>query len=281
MKIKESTSYPHPVLAPWSDDIGNATFDTKIAFELDKTENQVSVHCSVTLDQPDIVALIESGLATFGCFIKCEQTGVRRLQRLGFPSGNQQFASGALIGRVQLRPMVWSVKPIADYAPVGAHIEFAGGMDIDTGQILALDDEQVIEVTRPPLPPLESIFEIQSSDTIPDGEFNVDPEADRITVRMSPATYHLVQELRTADDSTRAVLMNALYVPIIMEVLDLLRGDDGDERFEQYRWLHPFKARCELADVDLIDPSLLSDAQRLLLQPFASLNQLIEYGDDE
>lgn len=279
MKIKESTSYPHPVLAPWSEDIGNASFDTRIVFELNESENQVTIRCDVTLDHPDIRSLIETGSATFGCFIKCQETGLRRLQPLGFPSGSQQFASGALLGRVQLRPMVWSTRQIADYEPAGAHAEFAGGMNVDAGQILALDDEQLIEVTRPPLPPLESIFKIESSDEVPAGEFELDTTDDHITVLMPKATYQLVQDLRNTDESTRAALMNALYVPIIMEVLDQLR--DGDDQFEQYRWLHPFRARCELAEVDLTKPSLLNDAQKLLQQPFASLSQLIDYGDDE
>lgn len=279
MKIKESTSYPHPVLAPWSEDITSASFATKITFQLDQNANQVAIHCDATLDHPEILALIEDGSATFGCFIKCVETGVRRMQKLGFPIGNQQFASGALIGRVQLRPMVWSVKPIVGYNPSGAHAEFAGGMDIDAGQILALDDEQVIEVTRPPLPPLESIFEIQSSDSVSEGEFELDTEAERITILMPQNTYKLVQDLRHTDDATRAVLMNALYVPIIMEVLDQLR--DGEDSFEQYRWLHPFRTRCDLAGIDLTKPDLLNDAQKVLLQPFASLDQLIDYGDDE
>ena len=279
MKIKESTSYPHPVLTPWSEDIANASFDTTITFRIDEGANQVAIHCNVTLDQPDILALIEDGAATFGCFIKCQETGLRQMQPLGFPTGNQQFASGALIGRVQLRPMVWSVKPIAGYDPVGVHTEFAGGTDIDIGQILALDDEQVIQVTRPPLPPLESIFEIESSDAVPDGEFELDAERHCITVLMSAATYKLVQELRETDDETRAVIMNALYVLIMMEVLNRLH--DGEQAFESYRWFHPFRTRCELADVDLTKLDLLTDAHKLLQRPFASLGQLMEYGDSE
>lgn len=279
MKIKESTSYPHPVLAPWSEDLANALFDTRIVFQLDEAKSQVTIRCDVTLDQPDIISLIENGSATFGCFIKCQETGLRRLQPLGFPSGSKQFASGALLGRVQLRPMVWSTSRIADYEPAGAHVEFAGAFDIDAGQILALDDEQVIEVTRLPLPPLESIFKIQSSDHVPAGEFEIDTSDDLITVLMPKASYELVQDLRNFDESTRAALMNALYVPVIMEVLDQLR--DGDEQFEQCRWLHPFRARCERANVDMAKPQLMNDAQKVLQQPFASLSQLIVYGDEE
>lgn len=278
MKIKESTSYPHPVLTSWSEDIENASFDTKIVFQLDEEENQVTIQCDVLLNQPDIQSLIENGSATFGCFIKCQDTGLRRLQPLGFPSGSQQFASGALIGKVQLRPMIWSTTQIVNYDPAGSHVEFTGGVDIDAGQILALDDEQVIEVTRPPLPPLESIFKIESSDDVSDGEFELDTADDRITILMPKATYELVQDLRTADEGTRAVLMNALYVPIIMEVLDQLR--DGEEEFEQYRWLHPFRVRCEICEVDLSKPNLLNDAQKLLQQPFMSLSLQINYGED-
>jgi hypothetical protein len=279
MKIQESTSYPHPVLAPWSEDIANARFDTRIIFQLDEAKSQVTIRCDVTLDQPDILSLIETGSATFGCFIKCKETGLRRLQPLGFPSGSQQFSSGALLGRVQLRPMVWSTNHIADYEPTGAHVEFAGAINVDAGQILALDDEQTIEVTRPPLPPLESIFKIEASDEVSAGEFEIDTADDLITVLMPKITYELVQDLRNADESTRAALMNALYVPIVMEVLDQLRY--GDEEFEQYRWLHPFRTRCEQAEVDFTKPSLLNDAQKVLQQPFASLSQLIEYGDGE
>jgi hypothetical protein len=279
MKITETTSYPHPVLAPWSEDIQNARFETHIAFQLDEEQNQVTVRCEATLDHPDLRALIESGSATFGCFIKCEKTGLRRLQPLGFPAGSQQFASGALLGRVELRPMIWSARAIGQYLPSGAHAEFAEASDIDPGQILALDDAQVIDITRPPLPPLESIFEIQLSDDVADGTIEIDTDMDRVTVRMPKATYDLVQDMRSAHESTRAVLMNALYVPIIMEILDQLRY--GDDQFEQHRWLHPFRARCELAGVDITKPDLFNDAQRLLQQPFASLSQLIDYGDEE
>lgn len=280
MKISESTSYPHPVLAPWSTDISGAIFDADIVYREEGKNNQLSIRCEVNLDQPDLVALLESGAAAFGCFVRCQETGFRRLQRIGFPIGTHDFAPGALLGRVQVRPIVWSVKPIPAYNPTGVHPEFSGAMDIEAGQILALDDESIIEVTRPPLPAIESIFEIISSDEIPDGRFEIDTEQDRIIVKMGETTYQLVQELRQTDDDTRAVIMNALYAPIIMEVLEQL-GEAGYEPFEQYRWLHPFRARCELTNIDIHKLELLNDAQQILLLPFGSLKQLTQYEGDE
>ena len=68
MKISESTSYPHPVLAPWSNDIADATIETAVTFRENELNNQLSIHCEVKLDHPDILALIVNGSATFGCF---------------------------------------------------------------------------------------------------------------------------------------------------------------------------------------------------------------------
>jgi len=280
MKISESTSYPHPVLAPWSTDISGALFDTEIVYREEDKSNQLSIHCAARLDQPDIVALIQNGSAAFGCFVRCQETGFRRLQRIGFPTGSHDFAPGALLGRVQIRPIVWSVKPIPAYSPAGAHPEFSGAIDIEAGQILALDDELIIEVTRPPLPAVESIFEIISSEEIPEGRFEIDTEQDRVSIKMGEKTYQLVQELRQTDDDTRAVVMNALYAPIIMEVLEQL-GEAGFEPFEPYRWLHPFKARCELTNIDIQKLELLNDAQKILSQPFGSLSLLTQYEGDE
>ncbi|MDB5824180.1 MAG: hypothetical protein JWR21_2884 [Herminiimonas sp.] len=277
MKISETTSYPHPVLAPWSADITGAKIDTNITFREGGEGNQVSIHCTTDLNQPDIHKLIREGLASFGLYIKCQETGLRRLQHFGFPSGVHHLAPGALLGRVQVRPMVWSIKRIVKYNPVGAHAEFGDGSDIEPGEILALDDEQVIDVTRPPIPSIESIFEIKASEGVKEGQFEVDMLSDRVTVRMAPNTYQLVQELRGTNDGTRIAIMNSLYVPVVMQVLSDL--SNGQEQYEQYRWLHPFLARCQLASVEIESPDLLNDSQRLLALPFATLNQLIQSGE--
>ena len=276
MKISETTSYPHPVLAPWSNDISGASFSSIINYQEDFQTNQLSIHCTVTLDQPDIVALLKNGLATLGCLIRCQETGFRRLQPMGFPIGLHDFAPGALLGRVQIRPVVWSTKLIANYMPAGAHHEFNQPLNIGIGEILALDEEKIIEVTRPPLPAVESIFEIKSSEEVPEGQFEIDTEHDRVVIRMGPGTYTLVQELRATDSDSQIAVMNSLYVPIVMEVLAELKSR-GYEAFETYRWLHPFRARCEVSNVGIKQAECLNDAQRLLLYPFASLKQFTQY----
>ena len=199
---------------------------------------------------------------------------------MSFPSGLHEFAPGALLGYVYIRPMVWTVSKVSSYKPTGLHPEYVGSFDIGPGAILALDYEQVIEVSRPPLPSVESIFEIKSSEEITDGKFQIDSASDRVIVRMSPKTYDLVQRLRHFDEATRVVIKNSLYVPMVMQLL-VDFSETGFEPFEKYRWLHPFRSRCEQLGIDIKKLDLLSDAQTLLEQPFANLTLLAETGEEE
>jgi hypothetical protein len=274
MKISETTSYPHPLLAPWSADIAGAAFAAELTLREHGASQQVDIHSEVTLDQPELVALIESGDAAFGCFITCGQTGFRRLQEFGFPTGSHQFAPGALLGRVQLRPMVWARHPVPGWLPAGSHAEFGTGADIEPGQILALDDELRVDVLRPPLPAIESIFEIISSEEVAEGEFDIDLSGDRINIYMGKETFSLVQRLRQPAGNTRSVIMNALFVPVVMDVLHQVAA--GQEQFAHCRWFEPFRTRSELLDVNLGEPDLLTDAQILLGQPFGGLSQLLD-----
>lgn len=279
MKISETTSYPHPVLTPWSDDITGADFRAELTLREDGATHQIDIHSEVTLDQPDLLALVETGHAAVGCFITCVSTGFRRMQRLGFPTGSHQFAPGALLGRVQLRPMIWALREISAYLPVGAHVEFGGVTNIAPGQILALDDELRVDVLRPPLPSIESIFEIFASKAVAEGEFEIDLSGDRIKIFMGEATFALIQGLRQSNESTRSVVMNALFAPVVMEVLSQISM--GPAQFASCRWFEPFRKRSELLDVDLTAPVLLTDAQILLGQPFKELGQLVDQEEEE
>jgi hypothetical protein len=279
MKISETTSYPHPVLTPWAQDIEDATFHADVLLREDGVAQQVDIRCDVTLDQPELVDLIERGDAAFGCFITCVQTGFRRLQRFGFPKGSHQFAPGALLGRVQLRPMVWAQRALSGYDPKGANAEFDGAIDIAPGQILALDDELRVDVLRPPLPSIESVFEIFASPEVDKGEFEIDLGGDRVKVLTDEETYALIQSLRKTDDATTASVMNAFFVPVVMEVLHQVA--QGQDQYAQYRWFEPFRKRSELLDVDLKSPVLFTDAHVLLDHPFGSLSALFGAPESE
>lgn len=274
MKISEAAVHGHPVLAPWTDDIEGYEFDATIVFRENPEAKAVELRVDAVLDHQGIRDLIDHGKAVFGCSIRCRETGLRRLQQFAFPGSAHAFSSGALLGRVAIRPLVWTVEEIPGLSLAGMAEEFGDSIDVPRGEFIAIGDEQTIDVSRPPLPSVESIFEIKSSDDIEEGKFEVDPSGDRVVLRIAPDTFRLLQELRETGEISRSVVMNSVYVPMIMMLLDRLR--DGTGEFEGNRWLAPFVQRCELLEIDLDDPELFSDAQALLAGPFRDLSMLVE-----
>lgn len=277
MKISETTIYPYPLLAPWSNDISESSFNTEIRYREDNSSQQLSMHFDSALTNDDISRLIDNGSARFGCFIRCKDTGLRRVQPLGFPQGIHDFAPGALLGRVEIRPMIWTTKSVSSYLPLGAHFEFHES-DLESGKIIALGEEQILHVTHPALPTVESIFEIDINPNLPDGKFEIDMGGDKIVIRMPDITFSLVQLLRQTDNSTKIVTRTSLFIPTLMYVLDQI--SKNGEQFEGLRWYNSFSSRCDLLSINKNNPDLLNDAMKLLDNPFMALECLIESRDE-
>lgn len=273
MKISESTTYPHPVLTPWSDDISGSPMSTIVGVQILDDGRRIVLTCDTTLNHPDILSILKTGKASFGVYIRCQETGFRELTELEFPHGVYEFPVGALLGRVHVRPMIWTRENIPGYLPQGAHTEYDGPLDVAAGRFLALDYAHAFDVAHPALPAIESIFEIKESQSVPEGEFNVDTDADRIAIHMAPQTFELVQKLRATNDAARAAIMNSLYAPTIMEILQQLK--EAPDSFDSFRWINPFRARCASVGVDIEAPQLLNDAQKLLDRPFATLSTML------
>lgn len=273
MKISESTIYPHPVLTPWSDDVAGQPMSCTVQVQITSDGRRIVLSCRAKLDHPDILSFLGDRKASYGIYVRCQETGLRELTALDFPEGSHEFAPGGLLGRVYVRPMIWTRESIHDYLPSGAHPEYSTPMDVAAGRFLALDYEHAFDVAHPALPPIESIFEIRESQDVLEGEFDINTDADKIAINMAPKTFELVQKLRETDDGARAALMNSLYAPTIMDVLQKLK--ESPDNFEGFRWIHPFRARCESVGVNAESPSLLNDAQKLLGMPFSTLSTML------
>ena len=101
----------------------------------------------------------------------------------------------------------------------------------------------------------------------------MDPDRDRITILVGPRTYETICLLREQARG-RPVVMNAVYLPAVMEVLDALRMSGGG--YERRRWYQTFLAKCDAKGVDpSAGLSILDSAQRLLDSPAGLLSALV------
>ena len=274
MKLTNEMNFPYPVLAEWRDDFNTGNFSVEVSFQEDKEKNQLVLHFETVLECEDIERMLQDGSAQAGCFVTCISTGYRRLLEIGRPTYLYKFKPGDLLDAVVIRPIVWATKPVKEWAPSDVHPEFFGGHNIDRGNVLAMAEEGAIQVGKADLPSLETIFQLKFDETLDEGEFSVDMDADKITILAARQTYDLVETLRASGPNTAAVVMNAVFVPVVMRVLGQVATQDGSGNFAEFesrRWVTAFQRRCDKLEIRHVEDQSLGNAQKLLEYPFSSL----------
>lgn len=273
MRFSEETRYPHPVLSSGTGDFSAGEFDMDFTVHENPGTGSLTLEHSTTLTENAIRDLVGEGKAAVGCFVKCQDTYYSELLTLAWPEGRTDFEPGKLLNRVSLRPLVWMKCDIPEWDPGTVHPEFEPPVALKHGDIIAIGDEHIISVGQAKLAPVESIFELDSSPDIPEGVLRIDLERDRITILVGEKTHETILLLR-GQAQGKPVVMNAVYLPAIMEVLDALR--DGGDQYEGFRWYTPFMARCDFKGIDpAAEKSLLESAQLLLDSPAQLLSQIV------
>ncbi len=273
MRLSSETRFPHPVLAPGNGDFDAGRFDMKFNLVEHMQTGALTLEHRIALTEPNIVNLVETERAAVGCFVRCADTFFAELRPMSWPEGRSDFAAGRLLNRVSLRPVVWLLEGIPNWDPGTINPEFAPPVAVDRGDIIALGTEHVISVGQAKLRPIESIFQLDRSPDVPEGTLQVDPDGDRITILAGPGTYETIRVLREQAKGPQ-IVMNSIYLPVVMEVLDALRM--SEEAYQSRRWYRTFRAKCDAMGVDpSVDSSMLESAQKLLNGPARLLATLL------
>lgn len=274
MKVNENTRFPHPVLTPWSDDFLEGHFSLSLGVEEAPARSMVTLKHSMELDQPEVLELISAGTAAVGVYVSCRDTYYSRLVPLGKDDGSIAFQPGELAGRVIVRPMIWARERISAFPLSVCHPEFGDSpADFDRGTVLALDHEIIINVGLDKLAQIETIFTIALSETLDPGMMAVELESEKIRILVAPDIHSTVNEMRGLK-AGRPIVVNTVYLPAIMQVLDILR--DNSDAYDGKRWHRVFLAKCDHLGINTSDPEIWHDAQKLLHSPFTSVQAIHE-----
>lgn len=277
MKINERTRFPHPVLSASTGDYPSGEFNIKLTVAEVPDKAEVALDFEVELTQPDIRALVETGAASVGIFVNCRDTFYSRFDTLGLGGGRFAFERGALLGRVTVRPMIWTQKPMNGFSLKNCHPEFGSAtIDFAAGTVLALDDELVMHVGRDKLAQIETIFTIAKSEELASGTLDVFLESEKIQISVAADIYDTVNRLRELPNG-KPVILNSVFLPAVMQVLDSMGGDTG--AYEPRRWYRVFDAKCIHLAINKESPNLWEDAQKLLQQPFKAIHSNREILD--
>jgi len=273
VRISENTRFPHPVLGLNTGDFVAGEFSVEIQVNENRSTGAVAMYHDITLTEPGILALIQNNHASVGCLIKCGDTFFSDLREMAWPTGQIDFQPGILLNRVSLRPIIWLKTDLNDWNPGTIHHEFQPPVSLHNSDIIAISDEQIISVGQAKLAPIESIFNLVKSEDVINGIFEVDVMEHHISLRVSEEIFQTIAQLRLKADGEH-ILMSSIYMPAVMEVLDILRS--GEQSYDNFRWYQPFLAKCESRGIEINNNmSTLKAAQVLLEHPIARLSKLV------
>lgn len=269
MKIDLNSHFPHPVLSDGNDDFLNGNFDLQIVEVRESTDGNVEVDFNLSLASSDVQALIDNESACAGAFIRCQDTFFSELRAANEDKGTWHFDRGSLHGRVEVKPAIWLKKPLENWSAESLNPEFGEVVSIRGSEIIGLANDIVFSIGQEKLRRFESIFELVPSDDIPKGRLKLDLLADAIRILAPVDLFKSIEQLRGTKGG-KPLLLSAVYMPVVMEVLESIRGQGGSG-FEDRPWYRVFSAKCEHLNIDIDGAPLLESAQRLLGSPVEKL----------
>lgn len=277
MQIKPR-SYPHPVLAHFTDDIINSVFQPVVTVKGQK--NAYVFDAVFKTNNADLLELIAQTKATYAVHVECTQTRYRDI----FRSANEKFSfevpAGMLDGRVEVTSFILAAKALDKYRNESFHPDYAElTFRVSKGDTLAVghDREFNAEKKTDPLRKVPSIFSIVPSDEKDATGMDIDSSGPKVRVTLSRPNFDAYSTLKS-DQSLHAMLSTAVVVPALVTVIDEIRraGSDGTiEGYKDRRWYLVVARRLREMGIDPETPDTFVDsslriAHVMLGQPLAA-----------
>lgn len=265
MKLNDKMRYPYPVLSEYSDDYVSSKFHADFAQCMTK-DDYIKIDSNILLDNEDLKSLVFEQKASVGFFLICRRTYFNYLQKASLGKCESYFKKTQFFGEVKIRPLVWTLADIVDFDSELINKEFGGAVTISKGSVIAMGPEFSFSVDQNKYKPFDSIFELSQNESLAEGEFEVDPERERITILATKKTCDSFFKMRNTETG-RDLLIGTVYMPVVIEVISRIQlGDD----MQNYKWFRVFKGKCDDLGINLFDTSqsCIKIAQKLLKYPF-------------
>ncbi|WP_170755612.1 hypothetical protein [Ruegeria lacuscaerulensis] len=271
MKIDASSHFPHPVLCDGNGDFRNGEFEIEIQVH-ETIGAEIELEYEIKLTEKDLNSLREQGIVKAGAFIRCRDTFYSELKEAENLKGTWHLDNSLLFGEVEIKPLIWLEKDLRDWSSSGFNEEFGETISVARSEVIGIGADASFNIGKDKLKRFESIFELVEAQDVEKGTVKIDLSTDAIQIRVAPELFRTVHQMRNRK-MFEPVLLNGIYLPVIMEVLDNLNDSSS---FEDKSWHRVFIAKCQHLGINTEDPVLLENAQKLLASPIGKLEQSFE-----
>lgn len=263
-------AFPYPVLRPGVDDYRDSDIQATIHFEQSSDSAKITAEVDFALSVTEIKALVDMGKADYVVVFACRDTYFRKASLSKQPIFTETFSVGEMRGEVLIYPYIIASTDIDGFACPWINAEFgAGPFQFPSGAVLALDPPQSIYIDRDAFRPISSCFLLVKSENIPDNEWRVIAEDNKVQIAVNPALKARIDAARNTKEN-RAILINSVYFGAVMQCLSFLRqGDDHDG----YRWAKIFRQRMLDQGIDINQKDEAWIAQQLMRHPISVVDR--------
>ena len=277
MQIKPR-SYPHPVLAHFTDDIVDSVFQPVVTVKPNK--NAYVFDAVFKTNNAGLLKLVEQDDARYAVHVECPQTRYRNIFKSTKEAFSFDIAAGQLDGRVEVTSFILAAKSIDKYGNDGFHDDYAKLVfGVRKGDTLAVghDREFTADKKRDPLRNVPSIFSIVPSDAEDATGMDVTFDGPKVRVTLSRANFDAYTSLKS-DKSLHAMLATAVVLPALVTVIDEVRhaaATGSVDMFGDRRWFTVLsralrKINIDPADGDTFVDTSLRIAHELVGQPLSA-----------
>lgn len=289
MKYNARRHYLHPVLRPYSDDYPEGSLQTQIT-RTDIADGMLNIAMDFDVSEPSILEQLDSGQAVCVAMLYCSSTLHRQMLSAGTGSLeiSESIPTQLLRGNVELNPAI-VVNDRIDHPTDTAHSEYSSTpVSIGRWHPLAVDRTWHFQV-NPSVRPTKGIFNFETDDSLPDGEFDIKADVSDKYVLITANSNTRAKFKTLPGDESRplaTVFMSAL-VTALAEVKEFGDGEGADED----GWVNCIKTNLKRMNIDIGSydeagtHTLFRAAQLLLDNPFGAFitaaGQEAAYDDEE
>ena len=251
--IIHDRSFPHPVLAPFRDDVSPNAFDLTLNTAVDADNFYLDIqlaHQNATLTD-----LVREGRAEYAVHVECRRNFFRRLYKSAKPAWRITIRAAELIGRVEVSSFITASAPLENYAIAGVHSDYGDTrFTLAIGEVLAVAASHEFDAYTDydPLRRIASILTVQRADSADVALMTLDTAGDTLIATLSQSDFDQYRDLKP-DRTIGPLLSNQIVVPALLQAVSEMAETD-DDAFEERmasRWFRSVSIKLDELGLDV------------------------------
>ena len=274
---------PHPLLAPWTDDFGDAKFAVTVPHAVLNNGKQISLTIKYHLTSRYLRQIVAERRAHYVSQLTCSKTFNRNTYITSKEDDVQTLEAGNYADEIRLTPYVTASQRIEGFTSEEFAEEFRNtrpqGFSIAPGSILAVGDSMTITLEEGGSP--HSVIDLVADNSVESGSFAVNLDDNRIKIHVNPEDKRRLEAFRQRGEGSRGmtVLFPAVYLHAVTEALRSL-GDEPEKHWAQ-TMSRALERHGITDDNEELKARALMHAQKLMEMPMGTLLTAFGSGEEE